>query len=73
MPACNLAACWTPKVAQGALASAVHVSEPRDHGDENSPPHLDTVTPSVFAGFRFPPEVIMLAVRLYLRFGLLPL
>mgnify|MGYP000896918137 CR=1 FL=1 len=23
-----------------------------------------------FAGFRFPPEVIVLAVRLYLRFGL---
>jgi IS6 family transposase len=26
--------------------------------------------PSVFAGFRFPPEVILLAVRWYLRFGL---
>ena len=25
---------------------------------------------SAFAGFRFPPEVIMLAVRWYLRFGL---
>jgi hypothetical protein len=36
-------------------------------------PHLDTVTPSVFPGFRFPPEVIALAVRRYLRFGLLPL
>src|ERR671926_306307 len=28
------------------------------------------VAPSAFAGFRFPPEVIMLAVRWYLRFGL---
>ncbi|MDQ6947443.1 MAG: IS6 family transposase [Actinomycetota bacterium] len=28
------------------------------------------VVPSAFAGFRFPPEVIMLAVRWYLRFGL---
>jgi transposase, IS6 family len=27
------------------------------------------VTPSAFAGFRFPPEVITLAVRWYLRFG----
>ena len=26
--------------------------------------------PSVFAGFRFPPEVISLAVRWYLRYGL---
>ena len=25
---------------------------------------------SAFVGFRFPPEVIMLAVRWYLRFGL---
>jgi transposase-like protein len=28
------------------------------------------VVPSAFAGFRFPAEVIMLAVRWYLRFGL---
>jgi transposase-like protein len=27
-------------------------------------------SPSAFAGFRFPPEVIVLAVRWYLRFGL---
>jgi transposase-like protein len=27
-------------------------------------------TPSAFAGFRFPPEVILLAVRWYLRYGL---
>ena len=27
-------------------------------------------TPGTFAGFRFPPEVILLAVRWYLRFGL---
>ncbi len=26
--------------------------------------------PVAFAGFRFPPEVILLAVRWYLRFGL---
>jgi transposase, IS6 family len=27
---------------------------------------------SEFAGYRFPPDVIVLAVRWYLRFGLLP-
>jgi transposase-like protein len=27
---------------------------------------------SAFAGFRFPPEVIVLAVGWYLRFGLMP-
>jgi IS6 family transposase len=26
--------------------------------------------PSAFAGFRFPPEIIIVAVRWYLRFGL---
>ena len=30
-------------------------------------PHLDR---SAFAGFRFPPEVITVAVRWYLRYGL---
>jgi IS6 family transposase len=33
-------------------------------------PPTSPVELSVFAGFRFPPEVIMLAVRWYLRFGL---
>jgi transposase-like protein len=28
------------------------------------------IRPSAFAGFRFPPDVIVLAVRWYLRFGL---
>lgn len=27
-------------------------------------------SPSAFSGFRFPPEIIMLAVRWYLRYGL---
>jgi transposase-like protein len=31
---------------------------------------VTSVPPSAFAGFRFPPDVIMLAVRWYLRFGL---
>jgi transposase-like protein len=33
-------------------------------------PRLGPVPQSAFAGFRFPPEVIVLAVRWYLRFGL---
>jgi IS6 family transposase len=33
----------------------------------NQPPNVDRCA---FAGFRFPPEVIMLAVRWYLRYGL---
>ena len=32
--------------------------------------HVPAVAMSSFAGFRFPPEVIVLAVRWYLRFGL---
>jgi transposase-like protein len=31
------------------------------------------VPQSSFVGFRFPPEVITLAVRWYLRYGLMPL
>jgi hypothetical protein len=33
-------------------------------------PRPTPVPPSAFAGFRFPPDVIVLAVRWYLRFGL---
>ncbi len=33
-------------------------------------PPSSSVEPSAFVGFRFPPEMIMLAVRWYLRFGL---
>jgi IS6 family transposase len=36
------------------------------HHRNQSPP----VDRSAFAGYRFPPEVIMLAVRWYLRYGL---
>jgi transposase-like protein len=32
--------------------------------------HVPVALASAFAGFRFPPEVIVLAVRWYLRFGL---
>jgi transposase-like protein len=33
-------------------------------------PHRSLAPNSAFAGYRFPPEVITLAVRWYLRFGL---
>jgi transposase-like protein len=33
-------------------------------------PHFAPLSRSAFAGFRFPPEVIVVAVRWYLRFGL---
>ena len=36
----------------------------------NADPHPHPVPSSAFAGYRFPPEVITLAVRWYLRFGL---
>src|SRR6266511_4218884 len=38
----------------------------RSHAD----PYPHPVPSSAFAGYRFPPEVITLAVRWYLRFGL---
>ena len=38
----------------------------RSHAD----PHPRPAASSAFAGYRFPPEVITLAVRWYLRFGL---
>jgi transposase-like protein len=37
------------------------------HNRRSRPP---VQAPAAFAGFRFPPEVILLAVRWYLRFGL---
>jgi transposase-like protein len=33
-------------------------------------PRLSIPPPSAFAGFRFPPDVIVVTVRWYLRFGL---
>jgi transposase, IS6 family len=33
-------------------------------------PGTAPAAPSAFAGFRFPPDVIVVAVRWYLRFGL---
>jgi transposase-like protein len=43
--------------------------EQRDCRHDSAPPHSTQVPRSAFAGFRFPPDVIVLAVRWYLRFG----
>jgi transposase-like protein len=48
----------------------VTASERRDCRHKTSPPALRSLPRSAFAGFRFPPDVIVLAVRWYLRFGL---
>jgi IS6 family transposase len=42
----------------------------RGHFGDAQPPPSVLAVPSAFAGFRFPPDVILLAVRWYLRFGL---
>ncbi len=61
----------TPRaVAAGAVAFAVIGSEQRDSPDEIPPLGPVPVPQSAFAGFRFPPTVIVVAVRWYLRFGL---
>jgi IS6 family transposase len=44
--------------------------EQSDCSDEHLPASSRTDVPSAFAGFFFPPDVIVLAVRWYLRFGL---
>jgi hypothetical protein len=55
---------------RGTVAWAASASEQPDCGYENSLPSSCSRTLSAFAGFRFPPDVIVLAVRWYLRFGL---
>ena len=52
------------------LHRAVTASEQRDCRHENRRPRPALATRSAFAGFRFLPDVIVLAVRWYLRFGL---
>jgi transposase, IS6 family len=48
----------------------VTAREQQDCLHETSPSSLCPVPQSAFAGFRFPPDVIVLAVRWYLHFGL---
>jgi transposase-like protein len=44
--------------------------EQRDCRNENPPPRPAPIARSAFAGFRSPPDVIVLAVRWYLRYAL---
>ncbi len=52
-----------------ALAPIVRIRETRAMRSRRHPP-VRPASYSAFAGYRFPPEVITLAVRWYLRFGL---
>ena len=55
----------------GTVALAVTVSERRHCWSMRTRrPRPASAPRSAFAGFRFPPEVIVLAVRWYLRYGL---
>jgi transposase-like protein len=54
----------------GTVASAATASKQRDCCHENSPPSPCFRDAVAFAGFRFPPDLIVVAVRWYLRFGL---
>ena len=55
---------------EGTVVLAVTECVQRDCWHENPPRWPAPVPRSAFAGFRFPPDVIVLAVRWYLRFGL---
>jgi hypothetical protein len=52
-----------------ALAPSVGIRETRAMRSRGYPP-VRPAPRSAFTGYRFPPEVITLAVRWYLRFGL---
>src|SRR5438132_1029568 len=58
----------------GTVALVTHVAPRETRGMRSHPRrhvhHLPPAPSSAFAGFRFPPDVITLAVRWYLRFGL---
>jgi len=56
--------------AGGAVAFAVTASSSETAGMRVRRPRPAPIARSAFAGFRFPPDVIVLAVRWYLRFGL---
>jgi transposase-like protein len=55
---------------KGTVASAATASRSQTVGMRTRCPRLGPVRQTAFAGFRFPPDVIVLAVRWYLRFGL---
>jgi hypothetical protein len=61
---------WNRLRRAGTVASAATGSKQQDCRHENRHPRPAPATRSAFAGFRFPPDVIVVAVRWYLRFGL---
>jgi transposase-like protein len=54
----------------GTVALAVTVAEEQDSRHEILPPRPAPAARSAFAGFRFPPDVIVVAVRWYLTLRL---
>jgi hypothetical protein len=54
----------------GAVALAVTPSDQRDCWNETRRPRPASAPRSAVVGFRFPPEIIAIAVRWYLRYGL---
>jgi hypothetical protein len=58
------------KPRKGTVAFAVTALEQRSCRNEKSPSSLCSSSLSAFAGFRFPSDVIIVAVRWYLRFVL---
>jgi hypothetical protein len=79
-----LMSCWTPHGVAGDSHAHLHLVStvqgllrwlrPRPSGEtagmRTRRPHPKPVPRSAFSGFCFPPDVIVLAVRWYLRFGL---
>jgi hypothetical protein len=57
-------------LAKGAVAFAVTAFSSETAGMRSRRPCAALVPRSAFAGFRFPPDVIVVAARWYLRFGL---
>jgi hypothetical protein len=58
-------------ISGGAVAFAVTAFEQRDYRHDYSSPSPRSHHSLGLRGFRFPPDVIVLAVRWYLRFGLM--
>ena len=54
----------------GAVALGVTAFEHETAGMRTRRPRPAPIARSAFAGYRFPPDIIVLAERWYLRFGL---
>jgi hypothetical protein len=70
---------WSPRrslLSEPGVVALLHRQRPRPSSETAAMrprrPRPAPATRSAFAGFRFPPDVIVVAVRWYLRFGLSP-